>query len=81
MSQFIQTGSVNKEGASVTVNFPTPYAVPPTVLISPFYKDSSGGVGFIPTITEITQQNFTVTSSNAASNYFVNWLAIGQKLG
>lgn len=80
MSQLTQTGSINKEDASEPVIFDHAYALPPVVLISPFYKGSATGVGYVPTITEITQQGFTVTGQNMAPNYYVNWLAVGQPL-
>jgi hypothetical protein len=63
---------------ALTISFGHEFAAPPFVTISPFWNGSSGAVGSIDTITNIQPDEFTVTSQNAASNFFIDWIAIGK---
>lgn len=77
MAQIIKTGLVNKtaEGPLV-ITFESPFVTMPEIVVSPFWKNSGQGVGYIETITSISLESFTINSKNAASNYFVTWIAI-----
>lgn len=71
----VQAGSALKNSTTITINFHTPFATVPIVVISPFWQGSAGGVGVSETITAISTAQFTVASGNAAPNYYVNWIA------
>jgi hypothetical protein len=77
MAQIIKTGLVNKTAAgSLVITFESPFVTMPEIVVSPFWKNSGQGVGYIETITSISLESFTINSGNAASNYFVTWIAI-----
>lgn len=81
MAQLIQSGEANKSAqGSLVIPFERPFATPPTVVISPYYRGQNNQVGSIETLDEITQEDFTVVSDNAAPNYFVTWVAVGEEL-
>jgi hypothetical protein len=71
----VQAGSMVKNSTSLTINFPTPFASVPTVVVSSFWQGATGGVSFAETISAISLDQFTVVSGNAAANYYVNWIA------
>ncbi len=79
MAQLIQSGEASKTApSSLVIPFPKPFAHPPTVVISPYYRGQNAPVGSISTIDEITQEDFTVIGQNAAPNFFVAWVAVGE---
>jgi hypothetical protein len=69
----IQAGSIIKNSPTLTIYFTAPFATVPTVVISPFWPN--GSVPNVETITAVSTDQFTVSSSNAAANYSVNWIA------
>jgi hypothetical protein len=80
-TSLLQSGTVLKSTAGAhEIQFRQPFASPPVVVISPFWNGSGAGVGSIETITSINENAFVVNSSNAASNYYVTWIAIGRSL-
>ena len=77
MAQVIQAGTALKAGTGiVTINFPTPFSQIPVVVVSPFWQNQGSAVGAIETIDTVSLESFSVASGNAASNYYVNWIAI-----
>ena len=75
----LQSGTVLKSTPGAhEIQFRQPFASPPVVVISPFWNGSGGGVGYIETITSINENAFVVNSSNAATNYYVTWTAVGR---
>jgi hypothetical protein len=75
----IQYGKIAKYVAGqIQVQFSKPFASPPTVVVTPYWESQTNAVGYIETVTNVTTESFTVSSSNHASNYYVNWIAIGQ---
>lgn len=74
--QSFQVGKTPKDTTTLTVHFPTPFASVPYVYVTPFWEDSRSGVGYVETIVNIEPDRFTVVSSSAAPNYYLNWLAI-----
>lgn len=72
-----QAGIANKVGGDAhTVYFPRAWQTPPTVFVSPWWANANSGVGSIETISDVTEDSFTVVSGNRASNYFIDWLAV-----
>ena len=71
-----QAYSVNKTGGTVVVPFKVPFAAPPIVLLTPYWKGQNSAVGSVPTVTEVSTTSVTISSGNQASNYFVNVLAV-----
>jgi hypothetical protein len=76
---FIQTGKTLKNAIFITVTFPQAFSAIPNVVVAPHWDGHSSGVGFPETINTISRTNFTLASSNAAANYYVQWIAIGPK--
>ncbi|GBL12267.1 gp53-like domain-containing protein [Microcystis aeruginosa] len=77
MTQVIQTGKTLKAGTGkITINFPKPFAQIPVVVVSSFWENAEKAVGYVETIDTISLESFTVVSSNSATNYYVNWIAI-----
>jgi len=75
----LQSGTMLKSTPGAhEIQFRQPFASPPVVVISPFWNGSTGGVGYIETITSINENAFVVNSSNAATNYYVTWIAVGR---
>jgi hypothetical protein len=75
----LQSGTMLKSTPGAhEIQFRQPFASPPVVVISPFWNGSGGGVGYIETITSINENAFVVNSSNAATNYYVTWIAVGR---
>jgi len=78
-TSILQSGTVLKStSGALEIQFRQPFASPPVVLISPFWNGSDRGVGYIETITSINENAFVVNSSNAATNYYVTWIAVGR---
>jgi hypothetical protein len=61
---------------SVDIPFGTTFSDQPIVVVSPNY---TSGVGSIETVTRVDKDKFQVTSANAASNFYVSWIAVGKK--
>ena len=81
MSQLIQSGESNKTNTGKhVIPFQRPYAVPPTVVISPYFRGEGRQVANVITIDEITQEDFTVVGESSGANYFVSWIAVGRGL-
>jgi hypothetical protein len=71
----IQAGTVNKAASgSLTVNFDRPFETVPVVVISPYY--TLGQVGAPETITNVSEDSFTIDSKNQSADYYVNWIAV-----
>ena len=64
---------------NVTIKFSTQFTNKPTIIGSPYFKDSQSQVGSIPTVTAVSKTECVITSANAASNYYVSVLAIDQE--
>ena len=74
----IETGTYNKTGSgSYRVYFQSPFSAAPIVFLSPWWNGTQGNLGSIETILDVTNEFFDAISGNAASNYFVNWMAFG----
>ncbi|HEX2205159.1 MAG TPA: hypothetical protein VHG91_17740 [Longimicrobium sp.] len=72
----VQSGSHPKTTpGALTVFFETPFPAPPVVVVAPYWEGATWPVGFPETLTAITPASFTVTSNNAAENYYVSWIA------
>jgi hypothetical protein len=70
----IAAGQILKTSASpVFVQFTTPFAVTPTVVLTPNFPNE---VTFVDTVTNVSDTGFTINSPNAGPNYYVNWVAI-----
>jgi hypothetical protein len=74
----IETGTCNKTGSGIyRVYFQSRFSVPPIVFLSPWWNGTQGNLGSIETLLDVTNEYFDAISGNAASNYFVNWVAFG----
>jgi len=74
----IETGTYNKTGSGIyRVYFQSPFSAPPVVFLSSWWNGTQGNLGSIETILDVTNEYFDAISGNAASNYFVNWMAFG----
>jgi len=74
----IETGTYNKTGSGTyRVYFQSPFTVPPVVFLSSWWNGTQSTLGSIETVTDVTNEYFDAISGNAASNYFVNWMAFG----
>ncbi len=77
-TQLIQSGSALKVSqGNLTINFPTSFSNIPIVVVSSYWINRSMSVSHIETIVSINNSGFVVSSDNAASDYYVNWIAIG----
>jgi hypothetical protein len=75
----IQAGSYQKSTTGgYNVTFPRMFSSPPVVVVTPFWNGQSAEVGSWETIDTISNQGFRGFSRNVASNYFVEWVAIGK---
>lgn len=72
----IQAGVVPKPQPALTVRFPVPFTHPPAVIVSPEWTAVTQVVA-IPTIHNVSTTSFTMNSVDAAPDYYINWLAIG----
>ena len=80
MTPLIQSGKANKPNVgSLTITFDTAYSQAPQVMLTPFWEGQNKQVGNIATLTTVTGTGFTLTSNNWGSDYFVNWMAFGQR--
>lgn len=78
MPQLIQSGESNKPSlGSILIEFDEPFATPPTVVVSSYWRGEGSQVGSIATISEITVEDFTVVNQSAGDNYFITWVAVG----
>ena len=74
----IETGTYNKTGSEMyRVYFQSPFSAPPVVFLSSWWNGTQGNLGSIETLLDVTNEYFDAISGNAASNYFVNWMAFG----
>lgn len=74
----IETGTYNKTGSEIyRVYFQSPFSAPPVVFLSSWWNGTQGKLGSIETLLDVTNEYFDAISGNAASNYFVNWIAFG----
>jgi hypothetical protein len=77
MALLIQSGKALKANTGkLTIKFPVPFQQTPNVIISHYWEKADAGVGCVDTIDTIYLDSFTVISQNAATNYYVNWIAI-----
>ena len=53
----------------------------PVVIVSPQWETPGGAVGHAETLSRVESHVFSTSSGNAASNYFVSWLAIARRSG
>jgi hypothetical protein len=75
----LAVGSINKPGVGkLRVPFGVTFVEPPVVLLSAWWKDAGKHVGFVETLNQVSYDYFETVSGNAASTYFVNWLAVGR---
>lgn len=73
-----ETGTYNKTGSGAyRVYFESLFSAPPVVFLSPWWNGTQGNLGSIETLVDVTSEYFDAISGNAASNYFVNWMAFG----
>lgn len=80
MTQLIQAGSKAKSGpGKLTIDFPKQFIKIPIVVVSSFWQNQGAQVTNIEIIDTVSHENFTIVSDNAASTYFVNWVAIGEE--
>lgn len=77
----LQYGCSTKTAAEHRIDFNTRFGADPVVVISPFWDGSGHGVGHTETIDSVADDHFVVISNNAASNYSVNYLAVGPRDG
>jgi hypothetical protein len=76
--QCMIAATTNKTAAgTMVIPFGMNFSVQPVVTLTPFWRGSGQQVGAIDTVTALSVDQFSVTSGNAAANYFVNWTAIG----
>jgi len=77
----LQTQSIlQSTPGTLKVTFNEPYAAPPVVLLTPYWKGSNTPVSGILTVTDITTTGCTLTSINAATNYCVNVLSVDNNI-
>lgn len=71
-------GIANKTAdGTLRIYFNMQFSAPPTVCVSPWWNDANAEVDSIETVINVTTDYFDVSSANAGSNYFVNWIAVG----
>ena len=70
----VQVQSVSKTEDTVDVIFQSTLEQP-VVIVTPYWR-GGGTVGYQETITSLTPNGCSITSGNAADNYFVNVLAV-----
>ncbi|MFK7786558.1 MAG: hypothetical protein AB8B56_15665 [Crocinitomicaceae bacterium] len=76
----VDANIVNKTASGkLRVYFLERFDTPPTVSLSPWWDDANSGVGSIETLTKVTNEYFELVSGNAASNYFVSWVAVAER--
>ena len=78
--QVMETGVWKKQApGGVEISFKAPFKAPPAVVVTPFWNGSASGVAYAETLTSVSADKFTVVSANSAPDYFVSWMAIGQR--
>jgi hypothetical protein len=76
---YIDSGRWKKTQSTQTFRFNVTFEKPPIVLVSPYWEGQHSEVGNTETIDTIEQHQCTLVSGNEASNYLVNWVAIGEQ--
>lgn len=77
----VQFGCTNKDQAECRLDLPRRFNSRPVVLVSPYWVGAGSNVGNAETVDTISDDRFTLYSGNAASNYNVNWIALGERDG
>ena len=72
----MQMGRVPKASATAYVDFEHNFTSNPAVVVNAVWPN--GGVGHAETLQQVDTRGFSLISGNAAHNYFVNWVAIGE---
>lgn len=76
-SSVVQYGTKGKfQQGSVEVTFQKPFNSTPVVILTPNWENNYSA-SYVETVTHANNEGFVITSSNGATNYFVNWIAIG----
>jgi hypothetical protein len=77
MAQLIQTAMVNKTSVGeLIIHFEKEFKDAPTVVVTPVWRQE---VGYSEIIKDSSSTQFTVVSKNAAAEYHVSWIAIGEE--
>ena len=79
--RLIQFGCARKTAVERRIPFARRFDTPPRVVITPFWEEARREVGHAETIGSVTEDEFALFSNNAASNYFVSWIAVGYLRG
>jgi hypothetical protein len=74
-----QRGPLFRRGGAGFIGIGSPFAAPPTVVVTPLWEGQGRGVSHAETITVIEPHAVRLAASNAAPNYFVSMLAIGPR--
>ncbi|SMB87328.1 H-type lectin domain-containing protein [Desulfonispora thiosulfatigenes DSM 11270] len=73
----IDAGSaVKNRTGELNIRFNRRFSSPPIVIVTSYWKGQGSQVSFVDTVTRVNRNGFTVVSDNAASNYYVNWVAV-----
>lgn len=72
---------LKSSGAFHIIGLPIPYARNPAALISAFWNNVESAVGHAETLNGLQAEAVSIGSNNAAEDYFVNWMTIGEKEG
>jgi len=73
----IEAGATSKPDVSATAPLRFRFAESPGVQVSPFWNGHRNGVGHAETLGRVAPDSFAVLSDNRASDYAVNWIAVG----
>ena len=79
--RLIQFGYKRKTDIVCNIAFSQRFSTPPWVVVTPAWENAGREVGHAETIGRVTQTGVRLYSSNAASNYFVSWIAVGYRRG
>lgn len=79
--RLIQFGCARKTAVECLIPFARRFDTPPRVVVTPFWEEAGREVGHAETIDRVTEDDFVLFSNNAASNYFVSWIAVGYARG
>lgn len=75
----IRAGKILKAAVGpLEIPFGYKFASPPVVLLTSYWQGGAGEVGHIETVTAVDNDFCVITSGNAAANYFVDWMAVGE---
>jgi hypothetical protein len=80
-NRMIQFGYKRKTEVLCSIAFTRPFSAPPSVVVTPAWEGANREVSHAETIGQITRTGFRLYSDNAASNYFVSWIAVGYLRG